>query len=126
MDEPLSALDALTRAVLQDQILEIWNDQKKTVVLITNSVDEGLFTADRIIPLTLDTPSTFGPEFKVDLARSRDRKAMNRDAGFKQLRNVIMHFLNEEKEKQKRRRAPVKPEEKTELTPQPSTAIKTA
>ena len=97
LDEPLSALDALTRAVLQDQILDIWRKQKKSIVLITNSVDEGLLMADRIIPLTVDAPATLGPEFKVDLDRPRDRKAMNHDVRFRRLRNDIMHYLSNQK-----------------------------
>ena len=97
LDEPLSALDALTRAVLQDQILDIWREQKKSIVLITNSVDEGLLMADRIIPLTVDAPATLGPEFKVDLDRPRDRKAMNHDVRFRRLRNDIMHYLSNQK-----------------------------
>ncbi|MDX1950864.1 MAG: ABC transporter ATP-binding protein, partial [Verrucomicrobiota bacterium] len=52
LDEPLGALDALTRATLQEEISRIWETNKKTVVLITNDVDEGLLLADRIIPLT--------------------------------------------------------------------------
>ena len=51
LDEPLSALDALTRAKLQDEIEAIWREEKKTVVLVTNDVDEALLLADRIIPL---------------------------------------------------------------------------
>jgi len=99
MDEPLSALDALTRAVLQDQILEIWREQQKTVVLITNSVDEAILMADRIIPFTPGTPSTLGPEFVVPLARPRSRRSMNRNDLFKRLRNDIIHFLESEKKK---------------------------
>jgi len=99
MDEPLSALDALTRAVLQDQILEIWKEQEKTVVLITNSVDEAILMADRIIPFTPGTPSTLGPEFKVPLPRPRSRRSMNRNDLFKRLRNDIIHFLESEKKK---------------------------
>lgn len=101
MDEPLSALDALTRAVLQDQILDIWETQKKTVVLVTNSVDEAILMADRIIPLTLDTPARLGPEFRVSLARPRDRKSMNRNDLFKRLRNDIIQFLTAERNKRK-------------------------
>ena len=97
LDEPLSALDALTRAVLQDQILDIWRKQKKSIVLITNRVDEGLLMADRIIPLTVDAPATLGPEFKVDLDRPRDRKAMSHDVRFRRLRNDIMHYLSNQK-----------------------------
>ncbi|MEW5011284.1 MAG: nitrate ABC transporter ATP-binding protein [Cycloclasticus sp.] len=93
LDEPLSALDALTRANLQDEIIRIWQHEKKTVVLITNDVDEGLIMADRIIPLNPGPNATFGPEFIVDLARPRDRTAMNHDEKFKTLRSDITQYL---------------------------------
>ena len=79
LDEPLSALDALTRAKLQDEIESIWREQRKTVVLVTNDVDEALLLADRIIPLKPGPRATLGHEFKVDLPRPRDRTAMNHD-----------------------------------------------
>lgn len=93
LDEPLSALDALTRANLQDEILRIWEQDRKTVILITNDVDEGLLMADRIIPLKPGPGATFGPEFEVDLPRPRSRTAMNHDADFKRLRNEITQYL---------------------------------
>ena len=61
MDEPLGALDALTRGTLQEEILKIWSKNKKTALLITNDVDEGIFMADRIIPLNPGPMSTLGP-----------------------------------------------------------------
>ncbi len=97
MDEPLSALDALTRAVLQDQILEIWRREKKTIVLITNDVDEGIMMADRIIPLNIGPKATLGPAFPVDIDRPRNRKTMNHDPHFKRIRNDVNHYLNEQR-----------------------------
>ncbi|MEQ8504407.1 MAG: nitrate ABC transporter ATP-binding protein [Rhodospirillales bacterium] len=93
LDEPLSALDALTRANLQDEIEEIWSRDKKTVVLITNDVDEAILLADRIIPLNPGPGATFGPEFKVDLPRPRDRASMNHDPAFKALRRDVTQYL---------------------------------
>ena len=61
LDEPLSALDALTRATLQDEVSRIWSEDKKTVVMITNDPDEGIYLADRIIPLTAGPGATLGP-----------------------------------------------------------------
>lgn len=101
MDEPLSALDALTRAVLQDQILEIWRKEKKTIVLITNDVDEGILMADRIIPLNIGPKATLGPSFPVEIKRPRDRKTMNHDPHFKRIRNDVNHYLNEQRRKHK-------------------------
>ena len=100
MDEPLSALDALTRAVLQDEILKIWEQERRTVVLITNDVDEGILMAGRILPLTAGPKATLGPEFLVDLARPRDRKTINKNDAFKRLRNQVTSFLMNEKRKQ--------------------------
>jgi len=93
LDEPLSALDALTRAKLQDEIEAIWREEKKTVVLVTNDVDEALLLADRIIPLTPGPRATLGPEFLVNLARPRDRKAVNHDAQYRHLRAGITQYL---------------------------------
>ena len=65
LDEPLSALDALTRATLQDEISRIWSEDKKTVVMITNDPDEGIYLADRIIPLSAGPGATLGPSFQL-------------------------------------------------------------
>ncbi|MFY0616558.1 ABC transporter ATP-binding protein [Shimia sp.] len=91
LDEPLSALDALTRANLADEIEAIWSTEKKTCVLITNDVDEAIILADRIIALNPD--GTLGEEFKVDIPRRRDRMEMNHHDGFKTLRAQITKYL---------------------------------
>ena len=93
LDEPLSALDALTRATLQDEICRIRSTEVKTVVLITNDPDEGIYLADRIIPLTAGPGATLGPSFRVDIPRPRDRKAINHDDHFKQIRRDITTFM---------------------------------
>lgn len=93
LDEPLSALDALTRATLQDEISRIRSAEGKTVVLITNDPDEGIYLADRIIPLTAGPGATLGPSFFVDIPRPRDRKTINHDEHFKQLRRDITTFM---------------------------------
>ncbi len=93
LDEPLSALDALTRATLQDEIERIWVSDRKTVVLITNDVDEGILLADRIIPLSAGPRATLGPEVRVDIERARDRKALNHDPRFKAIRKEIIGYL---------------------------------
>jgi nitrate/nitrite transport system ATP-binding protein len=93
LDEPLSALDALTRAVLQDEIARIWAESKKTVVLITNDVDEGIMVADRIIPLSAGPGATLGPSIQVDIERPRDRKALNHDPRFKTIRKEVISYL---------------------------------
>lgn len=93
MDEPLSALDALTRGNLQQEILRIWEKDKKTALLITNDVDEGILMADRIIPLKPGPKATLGPEYAINLERPRDKTALNHNPEFKTLRNGIMEYL---------------------------------
>jgi nitrate/nitrite transport system ATP-binding protein len=99
MDEPLSALDALTRATLQGEIERIWAADengpttKKTVLLITNDVDEGILLADRIIPLSAGPAATFGQDIRVDIERPRDRKALNHDPRFARIRNQVIEYL---------------------------------
>lgn len=93
MDEPLGALDALTRGNLQDEILHIWEKNKRTALLITNDVDEGIYMADRIIPLLPGPNATLGPEFKININRPRDKTALNDDPQFKKIRNEIIEFL---------------------------------
>jgi nitrate/nitrite transport system ATP-binding protein len=93
LDEPLSALDALTRATLQDEISRIWSENQKTVVLITNDVDEGILLADRVIPLSAGPGATLGPSFTIDIARPRDRKAINHEPRFKEVRRDIIDWL---------------------------------
>ena len=93
LDEPLSALDALTRGNLQDEILQIWEQEKKTVILITNDVDEAIYMADRVIPLNPGPDATFGPAFTINIERPRDRTALNHNPEFKRLRAEITRYL---------------------------------
>ncbi len=95
MDEPLGALDALTRGNLQEEILSIWSEDKRTALLITNDVDEGVFMADRVIPLRPGPKATLGPEFNINIERPRDKVAMNHNDNFKKLRNKIIEYLME-------------------------------
>jgi nitrate/nitrite transport system ATP-binding protein len=93
MDEPLSALDALTRAQLQDEIADIWLTNKTTVIWITNDPDEAILVADKVIPLLPTSPATLGEPMLVDIERPRDRKAINHDARFKKLRTQLITTL---------------------------------
>ncbi|MEO8316022.1 MAG: ABC transporter ATP-binding protein [Pseudomonadota bacterium] len=93
LDEPLSALDALTRAKLQDEIEAIWESNRRTVVLVTNDVDEALLLADRIVALLPGEAAGLGREFRVDLPRPRDRKAVNDNARYQELRAEITSYL---------------------------------
>lgn len=93
LDEPLSALDALTRSRLQDEIEAIWERQRKTVILVTNDVDEALLLADRIIALEPGPRATLGREFKVELPRPRSRMTVNEDDSYRRLRAQISQYL---------------------------------
>jgi len=93
LDEPLSALDALTRGSLQVEIENIWSRDKKTVILITNDVDEGLLLADKIIPLNPGPRATLGPSFVVNIPRPRRAVEMNHNKRFIELRNEITKYL---------------------------------
>jgi len=95
LDEPLSALDALTRGSLQIEIERIWRESKKTILLITNDVDEGILLADRVIPLTPGPKATLGTEFPIGFKRPRDKAAINADPNFKKERNGINNYLME-------------------------------
>ena len=93
LDEPLSALDALTRARLQDEIERIRGEEKRTILLVTNDVDEALLLADRVAVLTPAPAATIGRVFDVSLPRPRDREAVNDDARFQALRTEIVDYL---------------------------------
>lgn len=93
LDEPLSALDALTRGTMQTEILKIWEEEKQTCLMITNDVDEAILMADRIVTLTPGPRATLGRSFQVDLDRPRDKTTLNHDLRFKLLRNDITKYL---------------------------------
>jgi len=93
LDEPLSALDALTRAKLQDEIERIRKEERRTIVLVTNDVDEALLLADRVAVLTPAPAARIGRVFEVDVARPRDREAVNDDPRFQALRKRIVSYL---------------------------------
>ena len=93
MDEPLSALDALTRATLQEEFARIHQRSGATMVMVTNDVDEAVLLADRIVPLSAGPEATLGPSFQVDIERPRDRRAINHHPAFKELRKQVFEFL---------------------------------
>ena len=93
MDEPFSAVDALTRATLQDELLRIWNEHRSTVVLITNDVDEAILLADRIYPMTPGPGAVLGPAIEVGLPRPRQRRHMSLEPAYQKARQAIVEFL---------------------------------
>lgn len=93
LDEPLSALDALTRSSIQDEILNIWEKEKRTVVMITNDVDEAVLMADRIVPLTIGPNASLGNDFNIPLKRPRNRTTLNSSPEYKKLKKEITKFM---------------------------------
>lgn len=120
LDEPFGALDAITRASLQDELLRIWEEDRRTVLLITNDVDEAILTADRVIPLKPGPRATLGPSFAIDLPRPRDRREMNSCPRFEAIRNEISGYLSHlgaAARSQDRRAIPPKPELRPRVFP---------
>jgi nitrate/nitrite transport system ATP-binding protein len=93
LDEPFSALDALTRATLQDELARIWIEQRKTIMLITNDVEEAIRLADRIYPLTPGPGATLGPEIPVRIPHPRSRRHLSLDPAYQRVRRELTEFL---------------------------------
>lgn len=99
MDEPFGALDALTRATLQDELARIWHETRCTIVLVTNDVDEAILLADRIFPMTRGPAATLGPSVLVEVARPRDRRAIRHDPAARAARARVLERLHEHVER---------------------------
>ena len=99
MDEPFGALDALTRAHLQDSLMEIQNELNNTVIMITHDVDEAVLLSDRIVMMTNGPAATVGEILKVDLPRPRDRIALADDPEYNHCRHQVLRFLYEKQRK---------------------------
>ncbi|MEC5318817.1 ABC transporter ATP-binding protein [Brenneria populi subsp. brevivirga] len=95
MDEPFGALDALTRAHLQDAVMEIQRRLHTTIVLITHDVDEAVLLSDRVLMMTNGPAATVGEIVTVELARPRSRVALADDPRYHQYRQQVLHFLYE-------------------------------
>jgi nitrate/nitrite transport system ATP-binding protein len=93
MDEPFGALDALTRAHLQDSVMEIQAELGNTVIMITHDVDEAVLLSDRIVMMTNGPAATIGEILDVDLPRPRERLALANDAHYHHLRSRVLEFL---------------------------------
>jgi nitrate/nitrite transport system ATP-binding protein len=93
MDEPFGALDALTRAKLQDELLEIVARTRSTVVMVTHDVDEAVLLSDRIVMMTNGPAATIGEVLTVDLPRPRNRVALAEDPRYQQCRKAVIDFL---------------------------------
>lgn len=95
MDEPFGALDALTRASLQDAVMEIQAHLNSTVVMITHDVDEAVLLADRVVMMTNGPAATIGQDLAIDLPRPRDRIAAAEMPACIHARHEILHFLHQ-------------------------------
>ena len=93
MDEPFGALDALTRAHLQDELLKIVAATRSTVVMVTHDVDEAVLLSDRIVMMTNGPAATIGEVLPVRLARPRDRVALAEDPVYVHARKAVIDFL---------------------------------
>ena len=95
MDEPFGALDALTRAHLQDSLMEIQAQLNSTVVMITHDVDEAVLLSDRIVMMSNGPAASIGEILHVDLERPRNRVALAEDANFNAYRQQVLRVLYE-------------------------------
>ena len=93
MDEPFGALDALTRASLQDELMGVMDKTGATVVMVTHDVDEAVLLSDRVVMLTNGPAATICEILEVQLARPRDRLQLAHDAAYAEYRAAIMEFL---------------------------------
>ena len=93
MDEPFGALDALTRAKLQDELLSIVQKTQSTVVMVTHDVDEAVLLSDKIVMMTNGPSATIGEVLSVDLPRPRNRVELAEDVNYVHYRKAVIDFL---------------------------------
>jgi nitrate/nitrite transport system ATP-binding protein len=93
LDEPFSALDALTRGTLQEELARIWMETQKTVVMITNDIDEAILLADTIYTLTGSSGATLGPAVRVEAPRPRSRSRLSREPDYQRARRETVGIL---------------------------------
>lgn len=95
LDEPFSLLDALTRMELQDELMRLWEEDRKTVVMVTHDVDEALLLADRVVMMTSGPAATIGEILAVPCPRPRARVAVLNHPDYYRLRDQLISFLEE-------------------------------
>ncbi|MEI6236097.1 MAG: ABC transporter ATP-binding protein [Planctomycetota bacterium] len=93
LDEPFGALDALTRGVMQDDLMNLWEQERKTVVMITHDVDEAIYLSDRIILMSNGPAAHIGEIVNVTLPRPRSREAMLDNPEYDRIRKHLLHYL---------------------------------
>ena len=95
LDEPFSLLDVITRMELQDELMRLWETERKTVLMVTHDVDEALLLADRIVLMTNGPGATVGEIVSVPFARPRDRLKIADDPFYERIRGQLITFLEE-------------------------------
>ncbi|TNZ59414.1 nitrate ABC transporter ATP-binding protein [Vibrio parahaemolyticus] len=115
MDEPFGALDALTRAHLQDALMKIQAELNNTVIMITHDVDEAVLLSDKIVMMTNGPAATIGEVLEVNLPRPRERVALADDAQYQKCRQAVLKFLYE---KQSKTEIPASKEDKAKTAAQ--------
>ena len=108
LDEPFGALDALTRATLQDELMRIVEKTGATVLMVTHDVDEAVLLSDRVVMMTNGPAARIGDVLQVTLPRPRERLALAHDARFMDLRAAVLEFLYEKQADKKAKKAELK------------------
>lgn len=93
LDEPFGALDALTRGIIQDELIKIWGETQQTVFMITHDVDEAVLLADRILLMTNGPGARIAESVAINLPRPRNRATIIDDPGYYKIRNYLVNFL---------------------------------
>ena len=114
LDEPFGMLDALTRAELQQVLLDLWSRFHITTLMVTHDVDEAVFLSDRVVMMTDGPEAEIGDILRIPLARPRDREGMMHDPQSRDLRGHLLTFLNE--------RSHIRPSRESSFVPSPDFA----
>ena len=93
LDEPFGALDALTRGVIQEELLKIWSETRQTVFMITHDVDEAILLSDRVLLMTNGSYARVAESVKISIPRPRDRNSIIHHPGYYKIRNHLVEFL---------------------------------
>ena len=119
LDEPFGMLDSLTRAELQQVLIDLWQKDRKTALMVTHDVDEALFLSDRVVMMTSGPAATVGEILEVKFPRPRSRKQLLEDPEYYRLREELIGFLEERSHHRPARPAPaaIPPASPTALPP---------
>lgn len=93
LDEPFGMLDSMTRFELQDLVLELWEKDRRTVLLVTHDIDEALYLSDRIVLMTDGPEARVGLDLAITLPRPRDRRMASENPAYMRLRSEVIRFL---------------------------------